>query len=328
MKAPRDSRRRLWAYWAVVASFVVILGWWIVFFSMQGRAMLEKLEERGVGLSPEQAAAVRDVVDGTARMLLFEGLFLVLLLVVGLLLVMRALRDEVLLHRQRRDFLSAVTHELKSPIASAQLYTESLILGRVPEEKREHYLGRVKEELGRLGKMAEHLLDTARATSGLATMELEDIELGEFSRELMQRFVDAEAGPVRIDFEVEPPVVARADHKALEAILRNLFSNAMKYGGESPWITVSVRDRRNQALLRVRDHGSGMAEEDAAKLFAPFLRGGNELVRNRPGVGLGLFLVAELARAQGGEVRAGNVDDGEGFAVDVTLPIAPAEVST
>ena len=327
MKAGRTSRRLLALYWTVVGLFVLILGWWLVFFSQQGGALVERLTREGTELTPEQAVAVRQAADAAVRMLLYEGAFLVLLLLAGVLLTVRSMRQEVLLHRQRRDFLSAVTHELKSPITSARLYVESLILGRVPAEKRAHYLHRTREELDRLAKMADGLLDSARAASGRGEMAAEPLDLAALAKQSVAHFVRDEATPVEIEVDAPQAVQIRGDADALDTILRNLLSNAVKYGGDPPHVQVQVSGHDGRALLAVRDYGPGVQHGSPDGLFGPFVRGDDDLVRQRPGVGLGLYLVAELTHALGGKVKASNATGGKGFAVEVSLPLASAEAT-
>lgn len=315
-------RRRALLYASVVGLFALVLGWWLFFFSRLGTVLAERVGRTGVELSSDQIDALRDAVGQTTRMLLFEGSFLVLLLLLGVLLVLRTLRNDVALHRQRQNFLSAVTHELKTPIASARLRVESLLLGRVPESKQQRYLETTRAELDRLGAMVEHLLQTARARARPQDLALEDVDLAEFVRERAPRLASETPG-LALEVVADGSLPVRANPQALETILRNLFSNAEKYGGSPARARVSVHNGHNgagEACLEVRDWGPGLGHARPRKLMEPFQRGDDELVRERPGIGLGLYLVSELARAHGGKVRAGNAGEGEGFAVEVLLP--------
>ena len=319
------ARRTIIAYWGVVVLFSLVLGWWLVFFSRQGSMMIQRLERSGAELNAVQAAMVRDLSDRSTRMLLFEGGFLVLLLFAGVLIVLSSMRREVLLARQQKDFLSAVTHELRSPIASALLHIESLKLDRVPQEKRARYLDNVHEDLKRLSELVNRLLATARATTGRVELVLERFDLGEFVERTMNRLTQDEGDRVDVSLDLPRGIQVDADGDALETILRNLYGNALKYGGNPARVRVDVRRENGAARISVRDWGPGVGQQ-IGKLFDPFVRGANEIVESRPGVGLGLYLVAELTRSLGGDVRARNPEDG-GFAVEVTLPLATGEVA-
>ncbi len=314
------SRSMLILYSSVAIVLTVMLSWWVYFFTQLGNMLLVDVSEAGVELPAAASAAVRDAASGKMRMFLFEGGFLVVLLLGGVYMIIRSMRTEVLIHRQQRDFLSAVTHELKSPVASAKLYVQSLLLGRVKEEKRQRYLENTEEDLDRLGQMVEHLLESARISTGRSKLVLEALDLSDFTRKTVPELTKLDNVEVELLTSEEVPIVA--DPSALETILRNLIANAIKYGGEPSRIQIAVGHEGSQAQLSVRDYGPGLQGTKPEAVFQPFVRGENELVKSQPGVGLGLYLVAELAQALGGSVAAGNADQGTGFSVQVLLPLA------
>lgn len=316
------SRRRIALYCTVLALFALILGWWLVFFSSLGSVLTERAAEAGAGLAPEQVEAIRSAADASTRMLLYEGAFLIVLLLFGVLLLIRSMRLEVALHRERQNFLSAVTHELKTPIASARLHVESLLLGRVPEPKHDRYLETAREELDRLGEMVDHLLETARTTARplKAELDLEHLDLAAFVRETTPELIRSQPA-LEVEVDASSPVAVDGNRAALETILRNLYSNTAKYGGEQPRAHVSVTQVGDRARLSVRDFGPGLQSGQPKRMLDPFVRARDELVRERPGVGLGLYLVAELARAHGGSARVGNAEGNSGFGVEVFFPL-------
>jgi signal transduction histidine kinase len=315
----RRALRTLHVYWAVVLVIAVLFGWWMIYFYRQSDFLAGRMAAEGVVLDAAEAEALRQAVAATTRMLLFEGAFLGLLLLGSMALVVRALQREVALARQQHNFLSAVTHELKSPIASARLYLESLELGRAEGDKRERYLRHAREDLDRLHAMVEQLLESARLSTSRPLLSPTELDLGEHVRstlaDLERRRVTQGA---RVVLSCPAPVVVRADAEAVATIVRNLVSNAVKYGGRPAEVQVEVgRDERG-ARLCVRDRGPGLGDLDGRRIFQPFVRGGDENVRTQQGVGLGLFLVGELVRASGGEVRARAAEPG--LAVEVRLP--------
>jgi signal transduction histidine kinase len=314
------GRRTYLAYWGVVALFALVLGWWMIFFSRQGTVLVDRLEAGGARLNEAQTLIVRDVAERSTTMLMYEGGFLVLLLLAGVLLVLRSMRQEVLLHRQQRDFLSAVTHELRSPIASALLHVESLGLGRVPEQKRARYFEHLQQDLERLSELVDRLLATARASAGTVELARDRLDLGGVVEEQVERWSQAAREELELGLETPRGVTVEADAGAIETILHNLLANALKYGGHPTRVLVRVAREGSSAVLSVRDWGPGVGD-DAGRLFDPFVRGAGPIVESRPGVGLGLYLVAELTRTLGGRVQACSPEDG-GFEVRVTLPLA------
>jgi signal transduction histidine kinase len=317
-------RRKLYTYLAVVGLYGVVFGWWMVFFFRQSDYLLRRMTRMGVELSSEQVEALRAASDESMRMFLFEGTFLGVMLAASVALVWRSLHREISLHRQQRNFLSAVTHELKSPLASARLYIESLKMGRVPEAKQERYLTHALEDLDRLRHMVEDLLQSARLASAGPRVEPERLDLARFARERVAHIVQEEThGRGRLTVEATDPVHVEFDPDALETVVRNLVSNAVKYAGADQELVVSAQRNGHHAVLSVRDRGPGLGGADAEQIFEPFVRGGDENVRTRPGVGLGLYIVRELARAHGGQVRARDAEGG-GFQVDISLPLTGA----
>ncbi|HUR28872.1 MAG TPA: HAMP domain-containing sensor histidine kinase [Planctomycetota bacterium] len=317
------TRRMLQLYWAVLGLVLVLLTWWIVFFARQGDTLIERVARSGEKLSPEEAAAVRAAANETLRMFLGEGLFLVLLLIAGVALIVRSMHRELVTHRQHKDFLSAVTHELRSPIASARLYVESILLGRAEGEKATRYLEHVKQDLDRLCDQVDGLLAAARIQRSAPEVVAKPLDLTPAVRSCVEQIQQTGMPPgARLDFHGTSAVVASADPLAVSSIVTNLVSNALKYGGDPPRVEVRVAAVGLHAELSVRDFGPGLRGADARAIFEPFVRGDDADVRMRPGLGLGLYMVAELARALRGSVRAEDGLEGGGMAIHVRLPLA------
>ena len=315
------ERRPLWLYWAVVALFAVLLGWWVFFFSKQGALLIERVSDAGAPLDPEQALALSAATRESMTMFLFEGTFVFLTLLVGMFLVLRAVRRQAELQRRQHEFLSAVTHELRSPIASACLYIESLMLGRVDEKKRDRYLKNTHEDLKRLQDMVDSLLESARIASRRVEVHPEPMDLSAFLDDVRAELVTENSmNGACLEFKTAEPVPVLADPEALGTILRNLVSNAVKYGGRHPRICVSAHRDGRDGVLEVRDYGPGLRGASKKRIFAAFERGPSEDIATLPGPGLGLFMVAELARALGGRAWADdNLPDG-GTSMCVALP--------
>lgn len=325
-----STRRMLQVYWGGVFLVLVILAWWVVFFWHQGDYLTARIARSGETLSEAEQAAVRAAARETLRMFVFEGVFLVLLLVGGVWLIVRSMSRELAAQRQHKDFLSAVTHELRSPLASARLYVESVLLGRATGEKQQGYLKRTLVDLDRLNERVDALLSAGRLRRSEPEVEPQDMDLALHVQRCVEQFRQGGLAPgARLDCIVEESAMAVADPQAVSSIVSNLVSNALKYGGEPPHVEVRVERRARHVELSVRDWGPGLRGADAQSIFAPFVRGKDEDVRMRPGTGLGLYLVAELARALGGDVRAEDhgakreAGGGEGgLCIRVRLPLS------
>jgi signal transduction histidine kinase len=316
------ARRLLWLYVLVLVLYAALANWWVYFFFNQADWIVAHVRSAGGELAPAQVDVLRQVTARTARMFLMESAFLLALLAGSSYLVLRALRRERLLVQQQRNFLSAITHELRSPVASARLYVESLQLGRVAPEKREQYLQHAGEDLQRLSATIDELLEGRRLLERGLAVHAEALDLADYVRKGVERLTALHAASgASFAVQAPAPVGALADPVAVDRILDNLLSNGVKYGGSPARVEVGVRAHGRWAELSVRDHGPGLRGLDRARIFEPFVRGGDESVRSRPGVGLGLFIVRELARLHGGDVTVEDGLEGDGTRFTVRLPM-------
>ncbi|HEX6882029.1 MAG TPA: HAMP domain-containing sensor histidine kinase, partial [Planctomycetota bacterium] len=252
------TRRALLLYGIVVGTLFLMLSWWVVFFVRQGAVLVERANHAGAELSAAQADAVRAAAHQSLRMFLFEGAFLLLVFVAGTVLMLRAMRREVVLARQQRQFLSAVTHELRTPLASARAALQSLALGRAPAEKRERYLANAAADLARLSELVERVLESARVSGGGAKLRLEQLDLLELVTARTPALVAEAAPELTVEIDGRGPVPVQADARALETILRNLLANAAKYATPPGRVRVAVATTEREALLTVRDFGPGV----------------------------------------------------------------------
>ena len=254
-----------------------------------------------------------------------EGAFMVVAVLFGFVLLYRKLSEELDLKLRQRNFTSAVTHELKTPIASLQVWTETLFTRTLPDEQRLRIRGLMEKDLERLNELVGNLLDVARAESGSLVLHLAPLELEPWLRGVCEA-MDQRLGPgalgLRLEFTSEP-LWANADPKALGTAIENLLSNAFKYAAEPRETTVTLDGDGDDVLIVVSDLGHGLSPKDLPRVFHRFFRVGDEMTRQVAGTGLGLFLVQEIVTRHGGEVRASSRGPGLGSAFTIRLPRMP-----
>ncbi|TAH36962.1 MAG: HAMP domain-containing histidine kinase [Planctomycetota bacterium] len=252
-------------------------------------------------------------------MVIGEGLLFALLVLMGLWLLQRTAQREAFLALQHQNFLHAVTHEFRSPLQSLRLAVESLL--RRPDRARSYGEGML-EDVGRLESLVENVLTVGRLDAEAFRAAPARMDLSRAIQDRLQRMPLGDGDPPSwLRTVIRPEVFASADEASLEPILRNLLDNARKYGEGKP-VTVQLAREGERAVLRVRDQGRGFTPEERRHLFERFWRAGDERVRTAPGVGLGLFLVAELARAQGARVDARSDGPASGAEFSVSWPAA------
>ncbi len=285
----------------------------------------------GVALKyPGEKLTVRpraDVWDGlldTYRrrivMLVSEGSFFAVLLLVLLWLLWRTFRREVELERQHRNFLSAVTHELKSPLAAMRLALETVTTGRATGNAAGRFLTNALEDAERLEDLVQKVLEATRFSEGRSVVLRNDVHLSRVVEEVTTAFRRrAAAAGAHLEVGVEPDIYSDLDEEAFSIAISNLLENAVKYGGEPPRIGVSLSLDGHHAVLEVSDNGNGIPEDDVARVFDRFFRSGDEMTRSTRGTGLGLYLVQQIVNGHRGTVKIGSTG-AEGTVFRVTLP--------
>lgn len=264
---------------------------------------LPVFELRSWPASPESVE--QKVEDRRQRLLITYG---VLAAIVGaaLLLFWRLLGGEVELGRRRQDFVSAVTHELKTPLTSIRMYAELLEDGWVEEpEKQREYYGIIRGESERLSRLIANVLDFARLERGARGLKRETIDAAATAREALRPLVQqVERAGGRVALEAPddlPPFPL--DRDAFAQILINLVDNAVKYGDHPPQIEIGLSGGVDGLELTVENRGEEIPPRERARIFEEFRRGKGRRSRAVSGVGLGLALVRRFAGAHGGRAE-------------------------
>lgn len=290
----------------------------------------ERIAELAPGLAVAEEGIGSDMAlrrdrDRRINRYLWEGGFFLVVLVAGIGILARAVREEALLRRRQENFLAAVSHELRSPIASSRVAAETLQLRDPPPAERRRLVGRVIRNLTRLEIMVTNLLDTARLQEGRLELQAEPVRMSDALAPVLAEYRDrAEAGDVQLRAEVDPGARALADPEAVRAVARNLLENAFGAVQDAGVreVQVQVTSAAGRVELVVADTGRGFDPAEGERLFAKFYRPGDELRRGGKGAGLGLYLVRELVERQGGVVRAASPGEGEGAEFRAEWPSA------
>jgi signal transduction histidine kinase len=253
-------------------------------------------------------------------MMVSEGSFFALLLLVLMGMLWRTFRREVELERQHRNFLSAVTHELKSPLAAIRLALETITAGRATGDATKRFLNNALDDAGRLEDLVQKVLEATRFSEGGSVVLRNDVHLSRVVEEAVGAFRRrAAASGAALDLTIEPDIFGAIDEEAMSIAVSNILENAIKYGGEPPRITVNLTLKGHHAILEIGDNGNGIPEEDVDRVFDRFFRSGDEMTRSTRGTGLGLYLVQQIAEAHRGSVAIQSTG-ADGTVFRVTLP--------
>jgi signal transduction histidine kinase len=244
----------------------------------------------------------------------------ILLMIVALSFTIQAGRRAAAVSRMQADFVSHVSHQLKTPLSLLSAATETVQLDRVKSpEKLAQYLGIIRTEVGRLSSLVQGILEFSSVQQG-RLLEFEMVDLEALVRETVEAFQASLSGR-QFSFRVVldgPPPFLEADPAALEQVLANLLENAVKYSGPRREVTVRIGWSGAQAVVDVIDSGIGVSPADRRRIFDKFYRGSGE-AQHRRGFGLGLAIVRELVAAHHGRVEL-HASTAAGSTFRITLP--------
>ena len=214
----------------------------------------------------------------------------------------------------RREFVSNVSHELRSPITSIRGFAEGMADGVIPAEEHPKYLRLVADESKRLSGLVNDLLALSRLERDDAKPEMSVFDINEMLRRaIIRRMTDLEEKKIEIACEPETdPCYVRADRDRIEQVVINLLDNAIKFTGNDGKITLSSRVRGEKAEVTVRDNGIGVAEEDREKIFDRFFTADRAHTSGK-GTGLGLSICRRIMEMHGQSLRLLDTDVGAAF---------------
>jgi signal transduction histidine kinase len=238
----------------------------------------------------------------------------------------RDVRREVRVAELRSQFVSSVSHELKTPLTAIRMFAETLRMGRpIDPVRRDEYLDTIVNESERLTRLLNNVLDFSRIERGRKSYRFAQHDLPaivQTAARAMQYPLAQQGFELRVDVACELPPV-RSDPDALEQAILNLVANALKYSGDSRTIELRLARVGSHAVVSVRDWGIGIAPADQRHIFEKFYRVPTSENRRIPGTGLGLTLVEHIVRSHGGFVTVDSSPDaGSTFSLHLPLGLA------
>jgi len=250
-------------------------------------------------------------------------LLVIVFLFCGIALAIRATDREARLAQAKSNFVSNVSHELKTPLSLLSLFSEILELGRVnSEEKKTEYYRIIRHESLRLNKMIDNILDFSKIEAGRKRYDFAHSDMAEVIENVLAsyRYQIANSGfDVQTNIQPDlPPVLI--DRDAMAQAISNLVDNAIKYSGEKKQLSIKTETLGGDLSIEVADRGIGIPRTEQAKVFEKFYRVGNGLVHDVKGSGLGLSLVKHIIEAHKGTISVES-DLGKGSRFTILLPL-------
>jgi len=254
------------------------------------------------------------ILNWREGVLLFFGIVFFALIIAGMVVNTIFLVRELRRSEQHDSFINAVTHELKTPVASIRLHLETLQRRELPETQKQEFYRVMLSDVDRLTETVEQVLRAGRAGDRRAGREKAEVDFGRLVRDCM----DA----MRTRYHLPPEALryqesasngngmhVRGSAEDLRIAVSNVLDNAIKYSGDHIDVRVQLEENDKRIVLRVQDQGVGIAQEDLKRIFRRFHRLGNRSTAHVKGTGLGLFIVQAVAKKHGGSAFA--TSDGE-----------------
>ena len=255
-------------------------------------------------------------------MLVF-GIIFFAIIITGVVLNTIFLVREIRRNEQHDAFLNAVTHELKTPIASIRLYLETLQTRDVAEAKKQEFYGVMLADTKRLLNTVEQVLKASRTREKNLFLNITEINLAELLRECVERVKTRyDLNDDAINFApTDTAIKVSGDTDELQTVFTNLLDNAVKYSGEKIKVSVAGKSLNEKiAVVRIKDSGIGILPRDLKRIFNRFYRVTSQQTQKTKGTGLGLFIVRSIVKKHGGRISAESKGDGTGSTFTVQLP--------
>ena len=255
--------------------------------------------------------------------LMVFGIIFFALIITGLILNTIFLVREIRRNEQHDTFLNAVTHELKTPIASIKLYLETLKSRDLDEAKRREFYDIMLADNERLLSTVEQILQAGRTREKQRLMNLAEIDLGDLLSDtirIVRERKHLDEAAIRFSGPAES-VKVLCDRDELQGAVANLLDNAIKYSNGEPKISVKLKSSNAaKAEIYIRDNGIGIARGDLKRVFKSFYRVPNKSIDAAKGTGLGLAIVRSVIEKHGGRVKAESKGEGKGTTFFIQLP--------
>jgi two-component system sensor histidine kinase CiaH len=305
-------------YWFLLLYMIAALAWWFIALEKQNSIMTairvsELLKDDPLYLS--KLANIQEMSSRKTAQYIGEGITFLALILVGAVYVYRATRRQLKFSSQQQNFMMAITHELKTPIAVAQLNLETLQKRKLAEDKQQKLIANTLQEANRLNTLCNNILFTSQLDAGGYSVNFQELNL----TDIVETCVDdcKSRFPERIITEtIEENRLMQGDPFLLQMLVNNLLENALKYSPKNMPIHVSLSYATNKTVLSIADLGQGIADQEKKKVFDKFYRSGSENTRKAQGTGLGLYLCKKIAETHNGYISVtDNQPNGSIFTV-------------
>jgi len=314
----------------IVFGYIIIFSmWWgYLLFSKNEQAFTEKVELDRINYQSKHDPIKYEETQSYLQLLtkyksyrvmvLSEGIFFLLLQIMGLVQVRRIFGKEIELAAQQTNFLHSITHELKSPLSSVKLALQTIVKRQLEPELKAKLVNNALSDVVRLESLVDNILFAAKIERDTHGFSNEEVNLSDLVHLLVEKFQTNKKN-IQILTEIEDEVYYSTDQMGFISVVMNLVENAIKYSEVNSMVNVSLISTDAAITLAVRDQGFGIPDEYKKKVFDKFYRVGNEDTRKTKGTGLGLFIVGRFIEIYKGRITLTN-NTPKGSIFELSLP--------
>lgn len=286
-------------YWFLLLYMIADLTWWFIALEKQN-TLISSIKVAELNLADagytSKLSAIKRAKSRKTMQYIGEGLTFLAVILVGAIYVFRAIRRQLKLAQQQQNFMMAITHELKTPIAVTQLNLETLQKRKLDEEKQQKLIANTLQEANRLNVLCNNILFAAQLDAGKYTTELQTLNLSELLEtavnDCKKRYTNRE-----IQKNIAADALISGDAFLLQLLVSNLLENAIKYSPKDQPVKVQLSTGERKLKMEIIDWGAGVADNEKKKIFDKFYRTGNENTRRAQGTGLGLYLCKKICQS-------------------------------
>jgi two-component system, OmpR family, sensor histidine kinase CiaH len=305
-------------YWFLLVYIIAALVLWFITLEQQNTSMatyrLGEVSKDDPAFESKYEAIMSEKKRKTTQYV-SEGVTFLALTLVAAIFVYQAVRRQVRLQHQQENFMMAVTHELKTPLAVTKLNLETLQKHHLEEEKQQKLLRMTLQEINRLDTLANNILVSSQLDAGRYTSPHDELNLSDLVNSSMDDFRNRFPNRQWIR-HIEPELDLTGDALLLQILVNNLLENAVKYSPRDGRIECRLGIKNHSVQLQVLDEGPGIPDSEKKKVFEKFYRIGNESTRTTKGTGLGLYLCKKIVEEHRGSIKvADNTPSGCNFTV-------------
>ena len=298
------TKKQHWIFIFLLTYITIFIIWWSFLLIDKNQRYFALLENaQTIVESEKKGVSIVEEKKKQELMIIAEGLTFLLISWAILFRLRKTLFKEVKLANQQRNFLLSITHELKSPIASALLNTQTQIKRNLDSEKRQLLDTNTEKDLKRLGSLVDKILLAAKVEDNSASFFKEKFNLSQLVNEVFTDWELQWNDKFKFHADVSNDIFISGDKSLINSLISNLLENAIKYSNEGDSILVKLFQNETSVSLFVSDMGKGIPIAEQKQIFNKFYRIGNEETRTTIGTGLGLFIVKQVALMHQAEIE-------------------------